>query len=76
MGLLLNVNTVSLGFEQSANVGNGVFVDGKEVNHQYDKSDEFLLKTALYVKKNISSSFAIESVLSNMNEIEVCYNLL
>lgn len=43
------IGTVAFGFEQGANEGNGVFVNGLEVNHQYDKSEEFLSLTREYL---------------------------
>ena len=44
------IGTIAMGFEQGASEGNGVYVNGVEVNHQYDKSKQFLSLTREYLQ--------------------------
>jgi hypothetical protein len=51
VALLRKIPEVSLGYERSADEGNGVFVGGEEVNHQYDKSSRFLASASAYIQQ-------------------------
>lgn len=81
VGLLQGIPYVSLGYEKSADEGNGVYVGVREVNHQYDKSSIFMTHAAQYIKQYIHSQVVVESHLRDMLEIEVlllytmCVNL-
>ena len=51
--LLHGYDSVALGHERSCNFGNGVFVDGLEVNHQYDKSAASVAATSALVQRSL-----------------------
>ena len=51
---LQKINHMSLGFERSADEGNGVYVNEIEVNHQYDKSSIFLELAREYINRHIN----------------------
>ena len=68
---LQKINYVSLGFERSADEGNGVYVNDVEVNHQYDKSSVFLAHVKQYISRHINPTLSVDSVLSNMWELEI-----
>jgi hypothetical protein len=65
------VREVRLGYERSADEGNGVFVQGREVNHQYDKSSAFLQLAQAYVKRWIDPEVSVTSTLHGLWEIQV-----
>ena len=68
---LQKINHVSLGFERSADEGNGVYVNEVEVNHQYDKSSIFLELAREYINRHINPKLSVYSLLSNMWELEI-----
>jgi UDP-N-acetyl-alpha-D-muramoyl-L-alanyl-L-glutamate epimerase len=68
---LMNIPRIHLGYERSADFGNGVMLRGREVNHQYDKSSTFLLLVNNYIGKEITASVAVESTLADMWEVEI-----
>lgn len=70
---LTGVSRVSLGFEKSADEGNGVFVRGGrlEVNHQYDKSSAFLRAAQQYVARSLAPQLQAASALSDLWELQV-----
>jgi len=47
---LLQLSECWLGFEESADEGNGMMWQGIEVNHQYDKSDRFVRMTKSFIQ--------------------------
>jgi hypothetical protein len=69
---------VWLGFERSADEGNGVYWQGHEVNHQYDKSSIFLHSVREYLteKHPQLSSVILRSTLQNLWEIDVRIEIL
>lgn len=73
MAWLTGVSRVSLGFERSADEGNGVFVRGGrlEVNHQYDKSSAFLGAAQRYVARSLAPQLRATSALSDLWELQV-----
>lgn len=68
---ITKINSVSLGFEKSADEGNGVYVNDVEVNHQYDKSSVFLAKAKQYINRHINPTLSVSSRLANMWELEI-----
>ncbi len=63
---------ISLGYEKSADEGNGVYVGDREVNHQYDKSSYFLTIGKNYVNEVLRVEYVnVYSPLMNMWELEV-----
>eukprot|EP01034_Spumella_vulgaris_P022051 gene22051-28146_t len=68
---LNGITSVSLGFERSADEGNGVFVDGIEVNHQYDKSSAFVTLASAYVTRYLHPALRVFSPLKDMWELEI-----
>jgi len=60
-----------LGYERSADVGNNVFVNGIEVNHQFDKSSAFLARAVDYIRCHIGSQIVIQSPISSMWELQI-----
>lgn len=60
-----------LGFEKSADEGNGVFVQDIEVNHQYDKSSRFLALSTEYIRQHLTSSTVAKSALHHLWELEI-----
>ena len=63
-----------MGFEKSADFGNGIVVDGVEVNHQFDKSSEFLQAASAYITRFISAPLRVISPLDTLWDLEVCVN--
>ncbi|MGB4192162.1 MAG: hypothetical protein WBJ81_06450 [Rickettsiales bacterium] len=68
---LAGVRQVQLGLERSADEGNGVFVDGQEVNHQFDKSSAFLAQAQEYIHRFIDPDMKVVSTLHGLWEIQV-----
>ena len=68
---LLNIPTISLGFEKSADFGNGVYFNGAEVNHQYDKSSIFLSRANAYIERNITEHVKAVSPLAHLWELDI-----
>jgi hypothetical protein len=63
---------ISLGFEKSADEGNGVFIAEREVNHQFDKSSEFVDKTQSFILNELQiSNIQTLSPLAEMWELEI-----
>lgn len=60
-----------MGHEKSADYGNGMLWLGREVNHQYDKSSDFLHRAQVYSKLVLNKSVRIESALAEFYEIEI-----
>jgi hypothetical protein len=60
-----------LGFEQSADEGNGIYVGEIEVNHQYDKSSVYLQRTREYIQMFLDPRLKAESALDKLSELEV-----
>lgn len=62
-----------LGHERSADEGNGVFWRGREVNHQYDKSSQFLSLVREYTNSEpgLSLDIQVSSPLTHLWEIQV-----
>jgi hypothetical protein len=71
LGKHLGIHEVLMGHEKSADYGNGVTWNGEEVNHQYDKSCDFLKRAEEYSNTYFNSSCKIKSALSNLYEIEI-----
>ena len=71
VAIVTNTTDISFGFEKSADEGNAVFLAGREVNHQYDKSSVFMEMASKYVKQAISADVKVFSPLTNMWELEV-----
>jgi hypothetical protein len=69
--LTLGIKTVSLGYEKSADFGNGVTKEGIEINHQYDKSSAFLTLAGDYVKTFLSPNISLKSELCALWELEI-----
>jgi hypothetical protein len=65
------VRQVQLGLERSADEGNGVFVEGQEVNHQFDKSSAFLAQAQEYIHGFIDPQITVVSTLHGLWEIQV-----
>jgi len=68
---LLEIPAIQLGFERSADFGNGMHFLGKEVNHQYDKSSMFLERANTYIHSKITESVTAYSSLSDKWELEI-----
>jgi hypothetical protein len=71
IALLQGYDEVSLGYEKSADEGNGVFVGEREVNHQYDKSSVFMALAQQYIHDCLSSTLRVFSPLMDLWELEV-----
>lgn len=71
MAGIYGINKISVGYEQSADEGNGVFVGELEVNHQYDKSSPFVSLSNRYIHQFIDAEIVVESKLCKMWEIDV-----
>jgi hypothetical protein len=71
MSKVLGLPTVLMGHERSADEGNGMLWNGREVNHQYDKSSQFMHLAKVYVHCHIDPSLEIQSGLADMWEIEI-----
>lgn len=65
------IKEVSFGYERSADEGNGVYVAGCEVNHQYDKSSAFLAQAQGYIARFIDPEVCVKSILHGMWELQV-----
>ncbi len=61
-----------MGFEKSADFGNGIHVNGVEVNHQFDKSSQFLQAASDYITCFISPTLRVISPLDSLWDLEVC----
>lgn len=68
---MYDISSVSLGFEKSADEGNGIVMNGIEVNHQYDKSSVFLKLASEFIYANLNLSLSVYSPLSEMWELEI-----
>ena len=72
---LKGYQSVAFGYEKSANEGNHVFINGMEINHQYDKSRDFLELAQHYIrsisKQYRGSDITVVSPLHEMWEIEI-----
>ena len=60
-----------MGHEKSADYGNGMLWLGREVNHQYDKSSDFLRRAQTYSQSVLHLETRIESALDGLFEIEI-----
>jgi hypothetical protein len=68
---LLKIPAIQLGFERSADFGNGMHFLGKEVNHQYDKSSMFLERANAYIHSNVTECVTAYSSLADKWELEI-----
>lgn len=73
MAWITGIPKISLGYEKSADEGNGVFVchNRVEVNHQYDKSQLFMTAAQQYIAEHIDPTLVATSRLSHLWELEV-----
>jgi hypothetical protein len=60
-----------MGFEKSADFGNGIYMNDVEVNHQFDKSSVFLRAASRYISAFISPGLLVTSPLDAMWDLEV-----
>lgn len=49
-----------------------MYVNGCEVNHQYDKSSAFLAQAQAYISRFIDPTMEVKSILHGMWELQVC----
>lgn len=68
---LLGVEEAWLGCERSADEGNGVCWRGEEVNHQYDKSSQFMQLANQFVHNELCLPVRISSPLTRIWELEI-----
>jgi hypothetical protein len=68
---LQGIGKVVLGFEKSADYGNNIHLHGLEVNHQYDKSSQFLKLASMYTEAHLTEGLELVSPLSGMWELEI-----
>eukprot|EP01065_Artemidia_motanka_P013276 TRINITY_DN17323_c0_g1_i1.p1 TRINITY_DN17323_c0_g1~~TRINITY_DN17323_c0_g1_i1.p1 ORF type:complete len:513 (+),score=152.43 TRINITY_DN17323_c0_g1_i1:63-1541(+) len=64
-------DVVSVGNERSANAGNGVLWGDQEVNHQYDKGQEFERAMQEYITRYIAGGVRYFSGLADLWEIQI-----
>lgn len=67
---LQGFDAIALSNEKSASVGNVEYL-GKEINHQWSKSEEFETMFASYIKENIDPDLKYFSALREMTELEI-----
>ena len=67
---LMGFDEIALSNEQSANYGNVEYL-GKEINHQWSKSQEFETLFAAYIKNYIDPDLRYFSALREMTELEI-----
>ena len=67
---LYGFSKVAMSNEKSANVGNTEYL-GKEINHQWSKSDEFETMFQAYVRDYIDPGLTYESTLRSMTELRI-----
>jgi hypothetical protein len=67
----LKIKSVFLGYEKSADFGNGININGNEINHQFDKSSNFLKLFNIYIKKFILYDIKLNSNINHLWEIEI-----
>lgn len=65
------IDKISFGHERSADEGNGVSVNGLEVNHQYDKSSQFITLASSFARDMLHIDVEITSAVSHLWEIEI-----
>lgn len=70
MSLLYDFDAVAMSTEKSANIGNVEF-KGKEINHQWSKSEEFEKMFRDYVRSSITQRVEYNSPLRSMTELEI-----
>ncbi len=70
IAILYDFDAVAMSNEKSANIGNVMF-KGKEINHQWSKSEEFEQAFHTYVKTFITSRVEYRSELRSMNELQI-----
>jgi hypothetical protein len=76
VALLCGHSEVHMGFEKSADFGNGVYVNDVEVNHQFDKSSAFLQAARAYITRFLSPTLRVISPLDAMWDLEVSLALV
>jgi len=67
----LKIKSVFLGYEKSADFGNGININGNEINHQYDKSSNFLKVFNIYIKNFILYDIKLNSNINHLWELEI-----
>ncbi|MSR87227.1 endonuclease domain-containing protein [Candidatus Peribacteria bacterium] len=70
IGILYDFDSIAMSNEKSANVGNVEF-KGKEINHQWSKSQEFEDAFRTYVHTFISNRVEYKSELRSMTELQI-----
>jgi len=68
---LHGLGEVRLGWERSADHGNGTFIGGVEVNHQFDKSSSFLASAQQYVHHCLRADVRVWSPICHLWDLEV-----
>lgn len=74
LAYLLNITEISFGFEKSADDGNGIRLScGTEVNHQYDKSSQFIKLVSEFSINELSLPLIqLKSEIQQLDELEIC----
>jgi len=67
---LYDFGSVVMSNEQSANIGNVAYL-GKEVNHQWSKSEEFEKMLRRYLKESIETNVQYGSLLRPFSELKI-----
>ncbi len=70
VALLHGFDAIAVGNERSAGEGNGLY-RGVDVNHQYDKSLDFELRAAAYIRTHLSPRVRYFSPLAHLWEVQV-----
>ena len=52
-------------------MGNNVYINDMEINHQFDKSSIFLSKASDYIRKYIDNQVVVQSPISSMWELQI-----
>ncbi len=68
--ILYGFDSIVMSNEKSANEGNVEYL-GKEINHQWSKSEEFEKMFADYIHQNVSPSLTYFSLLRPLSELQI-----
>jgi len=67
---LYDFDMVAMSNEQSANIGNVQYL-GKDINHQWSKSEEFEKMLSRFLKESVETDIKYVSVLRQMSELQI-----
>jgi len=62
---------LAVGNERSANFGNGIHIDGLELNHQWEKSADFEGRVNAYIDEHLLRTFRYFSPLASLWEVQI-----